>query len=225
MNTYIDAHCHLCDGVPHGARDASGFICNTTCESQWDAMIGAHTKYSCLYPAIGIHPWYIDDVTPGWDTRLIEKIQVYSNLMIGEIGLDRSRPGIENQQDVFARQMEIAVLFHRPVHIHCVRAWDLILGQLKQMPLLPPVIVLHRFNANADITRKLMKYDNIYYSFAQHEPAATIVPKDRILVESDGVADIYLKNIIDNMAADRGENGDTWADVIHNNTMRVIQHG
>ena len=222
MNTYIDAHCHLCDGAVCGAADASAWVVNATNESQWHAVIDAAEQNPALYPAIGIHPWDVGTVTPGWDTRMADILNTHPRLMIGEIGLDRARGDWDVQNRVFDRQMDLAAQFNRPVHLHVVRAWDKIMNYMAQMRHRPPIIVMHGFRGNPDITRQLMRYDTVYFSFAAMNAAATLVPENRILVESDGRADTRLGTIVRDISAQRDTD---MTNIIYNNTLRVIHHG
>ncbi|MBD5388867.1 TatD family hydrolase, partial [bacterium] len=179
MAPYIDAHCHLYDGAVCGAADAGGWIVNATNESEWGGLIAAAS--GTVFPAIGIHPWYADAAVPGWDTRLADLLQVQPELMVGEIGLDRARGDMAAQNHVFARQMDLAARFQRAVHVHVVRAWDVVLADLARRRELPPAIVLHGFRGNADIMRQLMHYHNIYFSFARADaPGVEMAPVTRI---------------------------------------------
>lgn len=222
MNNYIDAHCHLDAGAVSGARDASGYICTATREEQWAPLASWAASDQNKWAAIGIHPWDVATITPGWDARMADLLRASPELMVGEIGLDRGRDNWNVQVDIFARQMEIATRFQRSVHVHCVRAWDVLLAHLKNMRVLPPVILLHGFLGNQDIAQQLMRYRSIYFSFRRVTPVVTVVPENRILVESDGRRDVLLGDIVRDISARRG--GDMTAP-IYNNTLQVVKHG
>ena len=79
----------------------------------------------------GLHPWHIGKVDPDNCLLAIEKATVHENLLaIGECGLDRSvEEAFAVQELYFKRQIEIAEKYHKPLIIHCVRAYpDLIIG-------------------------------------------------------------------------------------------------
>ncbi len=215
MKKYIDAHCHLNScGAPIG-------IVNAARMADWDDVVA-------LLPrpvAIGIHPWYIDDLPGDWVQRLEHMLADNPDLMVGEIGLDRLHPDFAAQQEICAIQMEIAARYGRVAHVHVVRAWDVMLNILGKMRLLPPMIVMHAFGANFEIARNLMRYDNIYYSFSHAGPTAGVVSNNRILIETDGAADVDLQRVVHDIANIRGMNPAQMAEIIYNNTMRIINHG
>lgn len=215
MTKYIDAHCHL-----NSSRDCVGIV-NAAQMADWDDVVA-------LLPrpvAIGIHPWYIDDLPGDWMQRLERLLADNPALMVGEIGLDRLHPDFAAQQEICAIQMEIAARYGRVAHVHVVRAWDVMLNILGKMRLLPPMIVMHGFRASPEIARDLMRYDNIYYSFSHAGPTAGVVSINRILIETDGVADVDLQRVVHDIANIRGMDPVQMAEIIYNNTMRIINHG
>ena len=160
----FDAHVHLQffdgkvlmkDGKPTPALDqvvkdatAAGinhFICNATCENDWQRVIDIANKYTSkedgiyVHVALGIHPWYMHTLKPGWDERLEALLSKNSTFMVGEIGLDtrksdmymhtptagyQLRPDSEQVRDmwtqtnVFRRQLELAHKYNRPAMVH-----------------------------------------------------------------------------------------------------------
>ncbi len=218
MSNYIDAHCHIKSPVLSPGQ----CIINASQISEWDEII---TQAATFPAAIGIHPWYIDDLPTDWVARLEQKLADNPNLMVGEIGLDRMRANFDRQIEIFTRQMEIAVRFNRTACIHCVRAWDVMLGILGRMRSLPPAIIMHGYRANTEITHALGVYGMIYYSFSRVVPAAGLVPQNRILIETDGTRGINLGDLVTQMAALRGIDMAQLADIIYHNTQRVMNHG
>lgn len=166
-------------------------ICDATNESDWDKVIefsNSENTFAC----IGVHPWFLDDIKPDWESRLYEKLVQNPTIMIGEIGLDKHKPNLEHQIQIFVTQMEIAVKLNRPVHLHCVGAWDKILHILKaQKGKLPPVILAHGFNDDPQILGQIAEKYNMYFSYNLHditEKNTNIIrstPPSRILTESD----------------------------------------
>ena len=215
MSKYIDAHCHL------NTETKFDGIVNAAQISDWDLIVARMPRPG----AVGIHPWYINDLPDDWAQRLERLLADNPDLMVGEIGLDRLHPEFDAQQKILAIQMEIAARYGRAVHVHCVRAWDVMLNILGKMRSLPPMIVMHAFGANIEIARHLMRYDNIYFSFSRAWPVAGVVEINRILVETDGAPDIDLRRIVDDIAVMRGIDPVKMADIIYNNTMRIINHG
>ena len=119
-----------------------------------------------------------------------EILESNSHIMVGEIGLDKHHPNIETQIKFLEKQIEIAIEFNRPIHLHCIGAWDKILHILKghnKSPL--PPIIAHAFDGGHDImTRLITKYD-VYFSYKTKKTCINNIingtPIERILVESD----------------------------------------
>ena len=120
MKKFIDAHCHLFDcDLP----DNIGAIVNATNPAEWRAVIECAHKNPSVFGAIGVHPWCVADLADGWDAQLRNLLTENPDIMIGEIGLDKHKPDMDAQMDVFVRQLEIAADLGRGVHVHCVGAW------------------------------------------------------------------------------------------------------
>lgn len=181
---HTDAHCHL-TCMPNS--EIACAICDATQESDWDKVI-TNSDNETVFACIGIHPWFVDTITPGWESRMREKLTQNPSVMVGEIGLDKYKPEMELQMQVFTTQIKIAIEMERPVHIHCVGAWEKILHILKNMRgKLPPVILAHKFDGNQQIINKIYDKYNVYFSYSADACAKTVrnTPIERILIESD----------------------------------------
>lgn len=230
MQKYIDAHCHY---VPRGdITPVVGFMYNSARPSDWRHAIAALGVRGGA-GAIGIHPWYVDEIMPDWAAQMICLLRDNPNLMIGEIGLDRSRGNLDRQMPVFLRQLEMARELGRVAHIHCVRAWDVMLNVFATHKM-PPILVIHGGVPSADVVRAVMQHANAYFSYGavrSDKIAATILatPIDRILVESDAaspaVARTLLPRTVGEIAELSGHSATEMAETIYNNTQRMIKNG
>lgn len=220
----IDAHTH----IDYIAPDVDGVVCCATKESEWQKIIDLMKIDTRVYGAFGIHPWFINDIIFGWDGRLIQLLQTNPNYMVGEIGLDKYKPNMEKQLEVFVKQFDIAVQLKRIVFIHCVGAWDKILHILKQYKKSElPIIVFHDFNANEKILLKLLQYKNIFFSLGKNAVYGKNcrieqIPSDKILIETDAIADIVLIDIVNEISKTKNESN--MADIIYDNAQRVLKH-
>lgn len=232
METVVDAHCHY---EPNAFREYGGgglFICNAVRESDWAKMMAVAQSDARIRVALGLHPWAVASAAAGWDTRLFDILAANPDVMVGEIGLDRSRGDFSAQYDTFCRQYEFAARLQRTVHIHCVRAWDAVLHVLKTLPR-PPAIVMHRFGASPQILQTLIKMDaNIYFSYRDATGPRTrqliaATPLDRILIETDGSAldAARLESLTRDIAAIRGVPPAAMSATIYENTIRMMNHG
>nr|MBQ0091183.1 TatD family hydrolase [Candidatus Enterousia merdequi] len=124
----IDAHTHI-DYISHKHQDdVFESICCATNESQWIDLVNIIKNDNAVYGAFGIHPWYLDSVKPEFDERLEELLLNNDSYMVGEIGLDKYKPYLDKQINVFEKQLKVAVKLHRAVVLHCVGAWDKVLN-------------------------------------------------------------------------------------------------
>ena len=85
-------------------------------------------KFSCVVPFFGIHPWFLDTLSPDWAQNLgqwLEKIPAG----VGETGLDFMDKGTDRdlQVQVFKTHLALACDLSRPINIHIRKAWDAIL--------------------------------------------------------------------------------------------------
>ncbi len=226
MQKYIDAHCHYVTPVPDGA--VCGFIYNSARPCDWSVAVDA-MRVGGGACAIGVHPWYVDELSCDWSDQMAQLLRVNPELMVGEIGLDASRGDIDAQMPVFIRQLELAREFGRAAHIHCVRAWDKIL-HIFATHKMPPAVVLHGFRGTPEIVSAIMRHANAYFSFGT-TPGATVraIEPGRILVESDAasisVARGILPRTVTQIADMVGCTAQTMAETIYNNTQRMIKNG
>ena len=181
---YFDAHLHLVpDDVILRAvtKDVRTFFVNATGPKDWHLVLEQSSRLLGVYPCLGIHPWFIHDVPPLWEQELKKLLKENPIAMIGEIGLDGTRPDMDKQMDIFFHQMKIADEMGRAAHIHCVKAWPQmleILGQFKGVQIL-----MHRFSGDEVLVQKL-RFMNAYFS-VMNANVLSVIPDNRVLVETD----------------------------------------
>lgn len=220
MLTYFDAHCHFLSAstfVPNNV----GAINNSTQLSDWKSVINSVQENPNVYGAIGVHPWYVSDLSMNWDTQLYEMLVRYSNLTVGEIGLDVKRPDMDTQIKIFVRQLELANMLKRGVHIHCVGAWDIMKKILKSHKVISlPFVLFHRFNGAISDWAEMQ---NVYFSYSPTNNFRRILLtlQNRLLLETDS------DNISDIIAwADKVETEcNISKEVFVNNALRMLNNG
>ena len=232
MLKYTDSHCHLSQTENFSeifarAQHAgiTNCVLNAVTESEWGqvAQISRDNKNVC--GCIGIHPFYVETAGPAWDTDLISILNDNPNLMIGEVGLDKTRDNFATQERIFIRALEIAIAHHRTINIHCVHAWDIMLNILKSYGDTLPTIVAHAF----DGTENVLNFNaDIYFSYSPNvanpnykRVAASVarVPKNKILVESDSTTLLPTTTAANGVLALRD---DISPNDIYNNAMGVF---
>ena len=224
----IDAHTHIDYITPDSQVDVVECVCCATKESEWQKIVDLMKTDNRVYGAFGIHPWFIDEANDGFDTRLKQLLEKNSGCLIGEIGVDKYKPNIENQIDVFIKQFNIAIELKRNVCLHCVGAWDKILHILKQYKNKElPKIIVHNFNENEKILTQLLRWENVYFSLSKNAVYGKNcrieqIPSNRILIETDGKKDCLLKDVV--LKLSDIKNDENISNIIYDNTKRVLNN-
>ncbi|MCX5997684.1 MAG: TatD family hydrolase [Chloroflexi bacterium] len=102
-----------------------------------------------IYPAIGLHPWSLGNMSP----RVLEENIAFirdnlgSAVALGEVGLDYDKrvlkgAGKDQQKDILKRLLELALEFAKPVSFHSRYAWK---DSLQKAAGLSLVYRLHQY--------------------------------------------------------------------------------
>lgn len=201
---FIDVHTHLHDrriikaapGIVARA-DAVGVRFMVTCatiEENFRDTADLAGAYERVLPCFGIHPWFLDTLSPDWANRLGRWLDRMPS-GVGETGLDFMARGADRdlQVAVFKEHLRLASDMGRPVNIHIRKAWDALIHILKAHGPLPAGGLIHSFSGSADIALLLARYNlSVSFSGSVTRPGARkkvralkAVPLDRILFETD----------------------------------------
>lgn len=164
-----------------------------------------------FFSTIGIHPheaikyFHNPDVSIRKDIDRVEDVyhqNVSKVIGVGECGLDYL--GVDNQlkdlqKKLFQAQIDLAKKLNLPLIVHCrddrskdpqnSQCWDEVIKMVGTHPTL-----LHCYSGLDKTTDQVIKSPNLFFSFAGNitypkneylREAATIIPLDRILVETD----------------------------------------
>ncbi|MGB0579312.1 MAG: TatD family hydrolase [Limisphaerales bacterium] len=203
MNLY-DAHNHFQDhrlASTHEQiiRDLQSvslarMVVNGTCERDWPKVLKLARKHDFIIPSFGYHPWYLDQHTPNWETRLNAHLDAVPSA-VGEIGLDRWMKNADDelQEQMFVTQLHIAAERNLPVSIHCLKAWGQLLDLLQDNPRPERGFLLHSYGGSAEMIPRFAElggYFSISGYFAHERKAKQLnnfrtVPPDRLLIETD----------------------------------------
>lgn len=199
--TYIDAH-------THNYKPARDII---SIENIHDHFQDVPTDHPV---SAGLHPWYLDNAGNEMNV-LISLAQQPNVVAIGECGLDKLvKTDWNTQVKFFEQQLKIATDFHKPVIIHCVRAFTEILFLLKGIKV---PVVFHGIHNKLSILQPVIA-QGYYLSFGKAllNPGESImqtlkaVPAEQLLLETDGtgvsIKEIYksaaeIRNITENEIA------------------------
>ncbi|MDY6298359.1 MAG: TatD family hydrolase [Alloprevotella sp.] len=147
-----------------------------------------HFREGALY-SVGIHPWWTsedtDTINKLWEivTHIARNPQVVA---IGECGLDRLQGGdMKRQSEIFLRHILLSEELKKPLTIHCVRAFDLLLGAKKEFhPEMKWTV--HAFRGRPALARQLLHagFDLSFGAKHNHE-SFRLTPPERRHVETD----------------------------------------
>ena len=154
--------------------------------------------------SLSAHPWYLDTYSAAeFEQKLQTHIDNPLFMAVGECGLDKNTAfNPDFQISVLNEQYKFAEKSGRPMIIHCVRSFELLLKWQngKQVKLL-----VHGFNRKIELLRELIKA-GFYLSFgaALYEDKTSLnaalveCPPDRLFLETDdqekySIEDIYKK--------------------------------
>ena len=151
-------------------------------------------RFPHVYAAVGIHP---SDCAGAGEAELaaIRDLCGHEKVVaVGEIGLDyywEDNPPREFQQEIFRRQIELALELNLPVIVHDREAHGDSLAIVLEYPKLRGVF--HCFSGSPEMAEELLKrgwylgFDGpITYKNAKRAPeVVAVTPLDRIVVETD----------------------------------------
>ena len=200
----VDSHCHLDFPEFHGREDellaameANGvgwaLIAGVTLERLPGVLVLAE-RYSNIYAAVGVHPDTCEGEEPDQDclVRLADHPRVVA---IGETGLDyyRLEGDLEWQRQRFRTHIRAARLTGKPLIIHTREAAADTLRILEEEGAGEVGGIFHCFTESLAVAQSALRL-GFHISFSgivtfkkalQIKEVASIVPLERILVETD----------------------------------------
>ena len=199
----IDTHCHLDvtdfdfdreQVLKHCHMAGISKIIIPAIESKtWSGLLELCQSGEGLYPALGLHPVFIDNHQTDDIKRLEKLVEQVSPLAIGEIGLDFYLKDLDKnkQLELFEQQLLLAQKYNLPVILHVRKAHDQVLQLLKKIKVEGGFC--HAFNGSLQQAEKYIElgfklgfggtltYEN---STKIHQLAKTL-PLDSIVLETD----------------------------------------
>ncbi len=174
----------------------TGCVVNATQEADWgNVQVLAEQFPDFVRPAYGVHPWFADTISEGWEERLRKLLCDNQHATVGEVGVDGwvSAPDLEVQRVVFAKQVAIAVELDRVMTVHCLKAWDILFQLMDVANAWPEKFLMHSFGGSIEVAQRLLKR-GAWFSFSGyflHTRKRKVLevfkqlPKNRILLETD----------------------------------------
>ncbi|MCU7800242.1 MAG: TatD family hydrolase [gamma proteobacterium symbiont of Lucinoma myriamae] len=175
----IDSHCHLDFSVfdedrslvTQACREANiqSIIVPGVCRKDWQKILSLCHKDDMLYPALGLHPCFIDEHHANDLDELVqllsinganngaEKSEKQTLAAIGEIGLDFFIKKTDRtvQTFYFSEQLKIASQYQLPVLIHARKSHDEVIKHLKENASLTGII--HAYSGSYEQAKEYLK--------------------------------------------------------------------
>jgi TatD DNase family protein len=154
----IDTHCHLDVAAFDDDRDhvlrrcraagVSRLLIPAVDAAGWDHLLDLCRREAGLYPALGLHPVYLDRHREADLDALERRLAEQPPTAVGEIGLDYYLDGLDRrrQQALFEAQLEMARNAGLPVILHVRKAHDQVLSTLRRIPVAGGIA--HAFNGS-----------------------------------------------------------------------------
>jgi TatD DNase family protein len=170
LRSLIDTHCHLNFSDFDDDREVilqqcrqnkiNKIIIPAVCKNDWPSILTLchdQTVKPTLFPALGLHPYFIDQHAVTDLDYLVEYCKTQSLVAIGEIGLDffLKNTDREKQQYYFEIQLHIAVEYQLPVLLHVRKAHNEVLTSLTAHPNLRGIV--HAYSGSYEQAKEYLK--------------------------------------------------------------------
>lgn len=248
----IDTHCHLDVSdfdqdrgqvlAEARRRGVGPIVVPAIHAAGWPGLLALCRQEPDLYPALGLHPVYLDQHQASDLDELQRLIARVDPVAIGEIGLDFFLPELdrERQQALFARQLDLAAAARLPVLIHARKSHDQVLACLRRHPV--PGGIVHAFNGSPQQAYQYLALGfklgfGGMLTFARSSrlrALATTLPLEALVLETDapdmsGAAHqgernspAYLPEVLQTLSQLRGQDAQYLAEQTSLNARQVL---
>lgn len=150
-------------------------------------------SHDFIYSACGISPNDVEDFSKENLEEIESLCKNFKVVAIGEIGLDYywNKENKEEQKELFIKQIDIANKLDKPIVIHTRDAYIDTIEILKAHPVNKKGI-FHCCPLNQELIKEALKLGfyvsfsgNITFKNAKSEACVSLVPMDKILIETD----------------------------------------
>ena len=174
------------------------------------------------YHSVGLHPWNISE---DWRTQMAKVAVIALHpqvLMLGEAGLDKKNgtASLELQMEVLREHICLSELLHKPLIIHCVKAFDEILAIRKETRATLPWII-HGFRGGIEQWKQL-SHAGLYVSIGHHYNTELIkqLPSQELFIESDDTTEIGY--VYEHISHDIGTDTFELKQTVGNNILHLL---
>jgi len=159
----------------------------------WERLLKLCAKQAGLYPALGMHPIFLNSHRQEHITRLEQFVETRRPVAIGEIGLDYFVRGLDRdaQRKLFEAQLAVARDAQLPVVLHVRKAHDAVLSCLRRIPV--PGGTVHAFSGSEQQAHQYIEMGFklgfggtlTWERSRKIRHMARIMPMDAIVLETD----------------------------------------
>jgi len=160
----------------------------------WQAVLALANQHQGIYPALGIHPYFLADFDASHLQLLDECLATEKNVVaVGEFGLDKMVDfPFEQQLQICKQQLLLAKQYDLPVILHCRKAHNELIQLLQQVKL-PRGGVIHGFSGSSQLAIQYIKLGFklgiggviTYPRAAKTRQAVSELPLESLLLETD----------------------------------------
>ncbi|MDJ0738478.1 MAG: TatD family hydrolase [Gammaproteobacteria bacterium] len=249
----FDSHCHIDvdafdddrSDVIDAARAAgvAEMLVPAVQRATWPQLLALCGADPQLYPALGLHPVYLQSHADGDVAALAEQVAATRPVAIGEIGLDWQLRSLDRdrQQRLLDAQLEVAEQTRLPVVLHVRKAHEPMLATLRRYRLNGGFC--HAFNGSLqqasrylDLGFRLGFGGMLTFERSTHlRTLAAALPLDALVLETDapdmtGAAHRYQRNspaylpeVLETLATLRNDAVDLIARATTDNARQVLR--
>lgn len=198
----VDTHSHIdmpdfenLDEIISNAQNAGvqKIIIPSVDRNSFEKVLEISNKYAEVYCALGVHPSEAKEAKDADFEEIIKLAADKKVVAIGECGLDYywDKSFVEEQKQVFAKQIEIAIALKKPLIVHDREAHHDTFEMLKDIKDVP--VIMHCFSGSWEFAKECIK-KGFYIALGGvvtfknakkvHEIAKNI-PLEHLLLETD----------------------------------------
>lgn len=210
-----DIHRHI--SVPGPAEEAVLSVCPSD-------LVSVPAMFTGQYYSVGFHPWDIPEKgLSDEDYALMAQMLARPDVVAaGECGIDLLRgPVTAIQMIAFTRQAQLASQVGKPVIVHCVKAYQQVIGICKELHM-EGRMAIHGFRGKPSVA-KMLTDAGFYLSFGILSNPSTLasVPAEKILAETDE-SDSPVECVIERIAEARSMSLRDTLSLIASNTRTFL---
>jgi len=252
MFEITDTHCHIDNEQFSTDRErilthcrelgVNRIIVPAVCKSGWGELLAICNTNKGLYPALGLHPLFIDNHSHSDIDDLETYLSKNKVIAIGEIGLDYYIKNTDKESQIFyfEHQLSIADKLQLPVILHVRKSHDAVIQILRKFNI--PGGIIHAFSGSKEQAYQYIKlgfklgFGGVltYIAATKIRKLAKELPLDSIVLETDAPdmtvfkykgernSPEYILESLEALATIRQQSIDEIASITTNNAKHVF---